>query len=143
MKASVRGEVGFDVSVAVGGVLNLVAGLVDGVGHEAVLVVFEILLDGGPEEVVVLGVVACSGVYFAGKVACKDLFLEAVEGVRDALEIFEIGHCVGDGGILRARGEDGAACGCPVSGRNVGSEPFVSLLSWVKSTLMFLTVWGT
>ncbi len=140
MKASVRGEVGFDVSVAVGGVLNLVAGLVDGVGHEAVLVVFEILLDGGPEEVEVLGIVTCAGVSGAGKVACKDLFLEAVEGVGDALEIIEIGHCIGDGQILRACGEDGVGCGCPVSGSNVGSEPSVSLLSWVKSTLMFLTV---
>ena len=58
MEAGVRGEVGLDVSVAVGGALNLVAGLVDGAGHEAGLVVAEILLDGGAEEVVVLGVVA-------------------------------------------------------------------------------------
>ena len=58
VEAGVRGEVGLDVSVAVGGALNLVAGLVDGAGHEAGLVVAEILLDGGAEEVVVLGVVA-------------------------------------------------------------------------------------
>ena len=71
------------------------------------------------------------------------MFLEAVEGVGDALEIVEIGHCFGDGGILRARGEDGAGCGCPVSGRNVGSESSVSFLSCVKNGSMFLTVWGT
>ena len=58
MEAGVRGEVGLDVSVAVGGALNLVACLVDGAGHEADLVVAEILLDGGPKEVGVLGVVA-------------------------------------------------------------------------------------
>ena len=102
MEAGVRGEVGLDGRVVVGGALDLVAGLVDGAGHEAGLVVGEILPDGGPEEVVVLGVIAGTRASGAGKVAGEDLFLEAVEGVGDALEILEIGHCAGDGRILRA-----------------------------------------
>lgn len=143
VEAGVRGEVGLDVRIAVRGALNLVAGLVNGAGHEAGLMVAEILLDGGPEEVVVLGVVARAGASDSSKVAGENLFLEAVEGVGDALEIVEIGHCTGDVGILRARGEDGVGCGCPVSGRDIGSESSVSFLSCVKNGLRFLTVWET
>lgn len=58
MDAGVRGEVSLDVSVVIGGALDLVAGLVDCAGHEADLVVAKVFLDGGPEEVEVLGVVA-------------------------------------------------------------------------------------
>lgn len=58
MDAGVRCEVGLDVRVAVGGALDLVARVVDDAGHETGLVVAEILQDGGPEEVEVLGVVA-------------------------------------------------------------------------------------
>lgn len=122
MEAGVQGEVGLDVSVAVGGALDLVACLVEDAGHEAGLVVAEILLDGGPEEAVVLGVVAGARVSGAGKVAGGDLDLEAVEGIGNTSKIVEIGHCIGNGGILRARGVDGADCGCPVSCRNVASE---------------------
>lgn len=57
------------------------------------------------------------------------MFLEAVEGVGDTLEIIEICHCLGDGRVLRASGEDSVGCGCPVSSRNVGSESSVSLWS--------------
>ena len=128
VEAGIRGEVGLDIGVAIGGALNLVASLVDGAGHEAVLVVAEILPDGGAEEVVVFGVIAGAGASGVGEVAGEDLFLEAVEGVGDSLEIFEVGHCGGNRGVLRARGKDGAACGCPVGGRNVGSGSSVSLL---------------
>lgn len=78
MEAGVRGEVGLDGRVVVGGTLDLVGG--------------EIIPDGGPEEVVVLGVIAGTRASGAGKVAGEDLFLEAVEGVGDALEILEVGH---------------------------------------------------
>ena len=61
MEAGVRCEVGLDVRVAVGGALDLVARVVDGAGHETGLVVAEILPDGGPKEVVVLGVAARAG----------------------------------------------------------------------------------
>lgn len=122
MKAGVRGKVGLDIRVAVGDALDLVAGLVDGAGHEAGLVVAEILPDGGPVEVVVFGVVARAGEAGAGKVAGEDLFLEAVEGVRDTLKILEIGHCAGNGGVLSACGKDGTACGCPIGGRNIVSR---------------------
>lgn len=128
MEAGVQGEVGLDVSVAVGGALELVVGLVDDARHEASLVVAEILLDGGPEEAVVLGIVAGARASGARKVAGGDLFLEAVEGIGNTSEIVEIGHCVGNGGILRARGGDGAGCGCPVSCRNVASESSMGML---------------
>lgn len=126
VEAGVRGKVRLDIRVAVGGALDLVTGLVDGAGHEAVLVVAEILPDGRPIEVVVFGVVAGTGESGAREVAGEDLFLEAVEGVGDALKILEIGHCAGNGGVLSARGKDGTACGCPISGRNVGSRSSVS-----------------
>ena len=129
MKTGVRGKVGLDVCVAVGGALDLVAGLVDSALHKGVLVVAEILLDGWTEEVEIRGVVAGARESFAGEVAGKDLFLEAVESVGDALEILEIGHCGGDGGVPIARGEDGIGCGCPVSARNVGSVSSVSFLA--------------
>lgn len=126
VEAGVRGEVRLDIRVTVGGALDLVAGLVDGAGHEAGLVVAEILLDGGPVEVVVFGVVAGARESGAGEVASENLFLEAVEGIRDALKVLEIGHCAGNGRVLSARGKDGTACGCPISGRYVGSRSSVS-----------------
>ena len=140
VEAGVRSKVGLDICIAVGGTLDLVAGLIDGAGHEGVLVVLEILLDGGAEEVEVLGVVARARISFASKVASKDLFLEAVKGVGDALKVFKIGHCAGDSGILRARSEDSVACALPVGGRNVRSGLSISLLLWTKDGLMLLTV---
>ena len=108
MEAGVRCEVRLDVRVAVGGALDLVARVVDGTGHEASLVVAEILPDGGPEEVVVLGIVTGAGVSRTREVAGEDLFFKAIESVGDSLEILQIGHCAGDGRIWSARGEDGA-----------------------------------
>ena len=61
---------------------------------------------------------------FAGEVSGKDLFLEAVESVGDALEIIEIGHCGGNRGVLIARVKDGIGCGCPISVRDVRSVSY-------------------
>lgn len=61
------------------------------------MVVREVLLDGWAEEVEESGVVAGAGAAFAGEVAGEDLFFEGVEGVGDALEIFQVCDCAGDG----------------------------------------------
>lgn len=63
-------------------------------------------------------------VHFAGEISGKDLFLEAVERIGDALGIIEIGHCGGNRGVLVARVKDGIGCVCPISVRNVGSVSY-------------------
>ena len=121
VKTGVRSEVGLYIIVVVGSICNRISSAIDDARHQTILVVFEDFLDSGAKEAIVRGAVASTGETFTSEVASKDLFLEVVWGTRDAFKVFKDSHCAGNGGALRALGEDGVGCRRPVGGWNVVS----------------------
>ena len=93
----VVGEVGFDIRIPIAGRLQFVACVVDGTGHEGGLVVRQVFEHSWPEEVEISGGVALGGSAYTCKVLCKDLFLEAVDRIWNALEVVQVGDCTGNG----------------------------------------------
>ena len=125
-----------DRHITVAGGLQLIACVIDGVGHERGLVVRQVFAHSRPEEVEECGAIALGGSAHAREVLCEDLFLEGVDCVGDALEVFQIGDCAGNGGVLpwcvsvacmvswceedlRAGCEDSAGCSGPISSGNI------------------------
>ena len=106
--AGVVGEVSFHLGLVAGCGGQLVARLVDRARHERRLVGAEVFLDGGAEEAEVRGRVAFGGPTDARQVLRKNLLFEAVDGVRDALQVLEVRYCVGDGGVCSVGGGQGS-----------------------------------
>lgn len=139
-RAGVVGEVVLDSHIPIAGGLQLVTCVIDGAGHERRLVIHKVFAHSRPEEVEVSGAITCRGSAYASEVLCEDLFLEGVDCVGDAFKVVQIGDCAGNGGVqpwcvsvacmvswcredLRARRENSAGCGGPISGRDIAPRP--------------------
>ena len=112
VERGVRSEVVLYGLLAVADGLELRADVIDdaALAEEAAFGPREVFLHARAEEAIVC---CCAREVFPGEVATDGALLEAVDAVRDALEVVEDGDLAREGGHLGAFGEDGLGDGGP------------------------------